>query len=64
MIAEANRASGQDEDVVALLEDVHETLRRKFEEMAATTVKGVTFAQELMTHFTAEDLEEVDAAWR
>ena len=63
VIAEANRASGQDEDVVALLEDVHETLRRKFEEMAATTVKGaLTFAQELMTHFTAEDLEEVDAS--
>jgi hypothetical protein len=31
--------------------------------MAATTVKGaLTFAQELMTHFTAEDLEEVDAS--
>jgi len=63
VIAEANRASGQDEDVVALLEDVHETLKRKFEEMAATAVKGaLTFAQELMTYFTAEDLEEVETS--
>ena len=41
VIAEANGASGQDEDVVALLEDVHETLRRKFEEMAATAMLGL-----------------------
>jgi hypothetical protein len=58
---EANKAQGQEEDVVALLEDVYATLKYKFEERAATTMKSaLEFAQELMKYFTAEDLEEAD----
>jgi len=58
VIVEANRQSGQDPDVVALLEDVYKTLDVRLREMAATQVKdALTFAQELMKYFTAEDLE-------
>ena len=58
VIVEANRQSGQDPDVVALLEGVYDALDARLREMAATQVKdALTFAQELMKYFTAEDLE-------
>ncbi len=61
LIVEANKAQGQDAEVVALLEDVYVTLKYKFEEKAGLVMKGaLEFAQELMKHFTAEDLEEAD----
>lgn len=61
LIVEANKAQGQDAEVVALLEDVYVTLKHKFEEKAGLVMKGaLEFAQELMKHFTAEDLEEAD----
>lgn len=63
VIVEANRASGQDEDIVRTLEDVHDALRSRLEQMAAAAVKdALTFAQELMKYFTAEDLEEATAS--
>ena len=63
VVAETNRASGQDEDIVRTLDDLHETLKMKFQEMAAATVKSaLDFAQELMKYFTAEDLEEANAS--
>ncbi len=59
VIVEANKEAGQEADVVALLTDVYETLKYKFEETAALVMKGaLNFAQELMKYFTAEDLEE------
>lgn len=61
LIVEANKAQGQDAEVVALLEDVYVTLKYKFEEKAGLVMKGaLEFAQELMKHFRAEDLEEAD----